>query len=167
MSARSSTSPGLFRAAQHPWILRSKGRARLFAAFAGVVVALGTSLAEWFFYAAGEPALMMMVASNIFAGLLAALLIAGVLGNIVDRAEAVRDRLETIAEMNHHVRNALQLISFSAYQTHDQEVMAGVREGAERIEWALREVLDTGALDVRPVKKIPPAKESPPGKMSA
>lgn len=164
MSARLSTSPGLSRVAQRSWILRSKVRARIFAGFAGAVVAIGTSLAEWFFYAAGEPPLLMMIASNIFAGVLTTLLIAGVLGNIVDRADEVRTRLEMIVEMNHHVRNALQLISYSAYQTHDQEAIAAMHQGSERIEWALRELLDRDAM-ARPLLKKRAADD--PGKMTA
>ncbi len=163
MSARLSTSPGLPRAVQRPWIVRSKARARLFAAAFGLVVIAGTSLAEWFFYKAGEPPLMMMVASDVFAGVLAALLIAGVLGNIVDRADAVRAQLETIAQMNHHVRNGLQLIALSAYHTHDQEAIATIHEGTERIEWALREILGPGPADTPPLQ-TPPAQDHPPRK---
>jgi NAD/NADP transhydrogenase beta subunit len=166
MSARLSTPPSLPRVPEHSWILRSKGRARLFAGLAGVVVAVGTSVAEWFFYQAGEPPLIMMIATDVFAGVLAALLIAGVLGNMVDRTDAVRRQLETIAEMNHHVRNALQLISFSAYYTHDQETISTIRQGAERIEWALREILGSGAME-RPPQETPPADKKPPGQISA
>jgi NAD/NADP transhydrogenase beta subunit len=168
MTARLSTPPSLPRVPEHSWILRSRTRARLFAALAGLGVTAVTTAACWFFYQAGQPPLMMIIASDVFAGVLAALLIAGVLGNILDRSDALRSQLETIAEMNHHVRNALQLISFSAYQTHDQEAIATMRQGSERIEWALREILEPGAGAVGlPPPKKPPAGKHPRGKMSA
>jgi two-component sensor histidine kinase len=51
------------------------------------------------------------------------------------------ERLRIIAEMNHHVRNALQVVSYSADQQQDEEVRTMLRQSSERIEWALREIL--------------------------
>jgi two-component sensor histidine kinase len=53
----------------------------------------------------------------------------------------LRQRLEVIAEMNHHVRNALQVISLSTYSSADQKQLAAIKESVNRIQWALREVL--------------------------
>ncbi len=52
----------------------------------------------------------------------------------------VRQRLETIADMNHHIRNALQVISYVAQNQNSPETKM-MRESIQRIEWALREVL--------------------------
>jgi hypothetical protein len=57
------------------------------------------------------------------------------------RYEAVRQRLEMIAEMNHHIRNALELIQLSAHNTQDAELIANIETAAARIQWALREIL--------------------------
>jgi hypothetical protein len=57
------------------------------------------------------------------------------------RHRAVLQRLETIAELNHHIRNALDQIELSAHTTHDSEVIQRINEAVARIEWALREVL--------------------------
>ncbi len=50
-------------------------------------------------------------------------------------------RLEIIANMNHYVRNHLQVIQYSAYLTKDQQHIQRIEQSLERIEWALREVL--------------------------
>jgi hypothetical protein len=45
-----------------------------------------------------------------------------------------------IAEMNHHVRNALQAIALSPYAEKSKQIEL-IGESAERIQWALREIL--------------------------
>lgn len=50
-------------------------------------------------------------------------------------------RLEVIADMNHHVRNHLQVIQYSAYMTRDKEHIQRIEQSLGRIDWALREVL--------------------------
>jgi len=56
------------------------------------------------------------------------------------RRKLVRERLSTIAEMNHHIRNALQVITYATAADNDESVEL-IRTSVERIEWALREVL--------------------------
>ena len=51
------------------------------------------------------------------------------------------ERLEVISDMNHHVRNDLQVIQYSAYLTKDQEHIQRIEQSLSRIDWALREVL--------------------------
>lgn len=60
---------------------------------------------------------------------------------VCERRENVALRLRTIADMNHHIRNALQTIQLSAYSTKDQQAIGEISEAVERIQWALREVL--------------------------
>ena len=50
-------------------------------------------------------------------------------------------RLEVVADMNHHVRNDLQVIQYSAYMTKDKEHIQRIEQSLGRIDWALREVL--------------------------
>ena len=50
-------------------------------------------------------------------------------------------RMRVIAEMNHHVRNALQPIIYSPFLQEQAEQIRTIQEGTRRIEWALREVL--------------------------
>ena len=53
----------------------------------------------------------------------------------------LRQRVEVIANMNHHLRNALQVIEFNSYSTSDQEKLGAVKSSVNRIQWALRELL--------------------------
>jgi hypothetical protein len=50
-------------------------------------------------------------------------------------------KLEVIAQMNHLVRNDLEIIQYSAYATQNQEHIERIDECLRRIDWALREVL--------------------------
>jgi hypothetical protein len=56
------------------------------------------------------------------------------------RRERLRQRVAAIADMNHHVRNALQVISLSFHGKSQDEISA-IRESVNRIQWALRELL--------------------------
>jgi hypothetical protein len=64
--------------------------------------------------------------------------------------ELVRERVETIAELNHHIRNALQVIKLCGAQpdlASDVRPLQLIKESADRIEWALREVLPKYPID--------------------
>ena|SRR5690349_6535000 len=58
-----------------------------------------------------------------------------------ERRQFVRARLHTISEMNHHIRNALQVISFYSGKDRDERTMAALAQAVNRLEWALSEVL--------------------------
>jgi hypothetical protein len=62
-------------------------------------------------------------------------------------------RLRVIAEMNHHVRNALQPILYSPFLQEQAEQVRTIQEGTRRIEWALREVLPGEAEPAPPESK--------------
>ncbi len=53
-------------------------------------------------------------------------------------------RMQVIAEMNHHVRNALQVISYWGVQERDRQQLRFIHEAVDRIEWALSDVLPRG-----------------------
>ncbi len=65
------------------------------------------------------------------------------------------ERLEVIADMNHYVRNHLQVIQYSAYLTKDQQHIQRIGQSLERIEWALREVLTGKQLQGGPEGGMP------------
>jgi signal transduction histidine kinase len=50
-------------------------------------------------------------------------------------------RMQVIAEMNHHIRNALTPISLSVEAIENQQLIRIISEGVDRIDWALREIL--------------------------
>lgn len=56
------------------------------------------------------------------------------------RYRVIMDKIATISAMNHHVRNALQTISYSPYTEQEKQIRM-IAESVSRIEWALREVL--------------------------
>jgi hypothetical protein len=57
------------------------------------------------------------------------------------RHKLVLRQMRIIAEMNHHVRNALQPILYSPYLKEQAEQVRIIQQGTERIQWALKEVL--------------------------
>jgi len=83
----------------------------------------------------------ILLTSNALTGVVAGFLFYS-LGNIERiRRKALRERLRTIAEMNHHIRNSLQVITYAAATQANTESVEMIRSSVERIEWALREVL--------------------------
>lgn len=77
---------------------------------------------------------------------------------VQNRRRLLQARLEIIADMNHHIRNALQVLSYGAARHGNEKETEMMRESIERIEWALREVLP-GYL---PATHIP-HEPAPPG----
>ncbi len=73
--------------------------------------------------------------------LILGMLAAKLLHNAYNARQQALARLQVIAALNHHVRNALEVISLSAYITHDEEAIRRITEGVNRIDWALREIL--------------------------
>ncbi len=69
-----------------------------------------------------------------------------------------QQRMQVIADMNHHVRNALQVISYWGMQEVDRNQLRLIAEAVERIEWALRDVLPRGVPHQG--LRRPPASES-------
>lgn len=57
------------------------------------------------------------------------------------RLRYVEERLNTISLMNHHIRNALQVIRYAGYIQPGSQQVAEVDDAIKRIDWALREVL--------------------------
>jgi hypothetical protein len=92
----------------------------------------------------GLPRLDMIIFSNGLTGLFAG----GLFWQMAREAKASRDlvaeRMKTIAELNHHIRNALQVIKFLGGQKRsglDDVQLQLINDSVDRIEWALREVL--------------------------
>jgi len=82
---------------------------------------------------------------NIITGILASLV---VFAYEQKRYSQTLENLRIVAEMNHHVRNALQVILCSRiFGEHEQQVKV-IADAARRIEWALREVLPGQREDI-------------------
>ena len=50
-------------------------------------------------------------------------------------------RMQVIAEMNHHIRNALAPIALSVDAIENRQLIRIISDGVDRIDWALREIL--------------------------
>ena len=86
----------------------------------------------------GQPIISIDSLDNIITGILASLV---VFAYEQKRYSQTLENLRIVAEMNHHVRNALQVILCSRiFGEHEQQVKV-IADAARRIEWALREVL--------------------------
>lgn len=88
-----------------------------------------------------------------------ALILGMLAGKLLHNAYKARQyalaRLRVIAELNHHVRNALEVISLSAYITRDEEAIRHIMEGVNRIDWALREILPRESFPIDPGEPPP------------
>jgi hypothetical protein len=92
----------------------------------------------------GLPRLDMLIFSNGLTGLFAGGLFFQMAREEKASRELVAERMKTIAELNHHIRNALQVIKYLGGQKHsglDAVQLQLINDSADRIEWALREVL--------------------------
>ena len=89
----------------------------------------------------GVPRFGLLFTSNALTGIVAGFLFYTLSNNERLRRNAIGQRLRTIAEMNHHIRNALQVITYATAAENSSQSMDLIRSSVERIEWALREVL--------------------------
>lgn len=76
-------------------------------------------------------------------------IIAGLLvyRNEYSRLRYLNEKLKTIELMNHHVRNALQVIMDSVYVHGHAQQLTEIQNSVKRIDWALREILPGRILD--------------------
>ncbi len=122
------------------WILRSPLR------ITTVVVLFGASacLMEYLIHLAVTTSSAMpsvqAVAGSVILGFFAAFFGLLVLTAARERQHKVRDDLRRIAELNHQVRNALQVIVYGEYSPDSSQHRAAVLDGVEKIEAALREL---------------------------
>ena len=130
------------RAHEDSWILSAtSAEIKLVSAFAGFLVFGTAAMWEWIAAREGWSLLPMALVSNVIAGTLAGVFIFMVLRNLRERRLAMLRRLTAIREMNHEIRNALELIQLSAYSTHHQQAIATITDAVDRIQWTLREIL--------------------------
>jgi hypothetical protein len=98
----------------------------------------------------------MLIISNGLTGLFAGGLVYQLAREEKASRELVRARMKTIAELNHHIRNALQVIRFLGGQQRpalDAMQLQLINDAVDRIEWALREVLPRYPLETVDARK--------------
>ena len=111
------------------------------AAVAGLLVGLAMLLMQIAMDSLTGPTERTLLASDVFVGVVTALVTGAALRHYEAHMRADEARLRMVAEMNHHVRNALTAISLSVYAKNDPQLEKITRESIQRIDWALREVL--------------------------
>jgi hypothetical protein len=88
------------------------------------------------------------VLDRTFADVLAAAILGLMALKLVNLAEerrrATLERLRMIGDMNHHIRNALEVIAMSAHGIEDKQAIMRINAAVDRIQWALREILPQG-----------------------
>lgn len=89
-------------------------------------------------------------------------ILAGLLAFFYERQrhKRVERQLRMIADMNHHVRNALQSITYAPYIQSQVEQIHVIRSSVDRIQWALREIL-VGDTQTRSFIPSPADNKSP------
>jgi hypothetical protein len=85
------------------------------------------------------------VRERLLAELLTALILSGLTAKLVqisrERQRLMLARMQVIAEMNHHIRNALSPVSLTLDATENQQLRLVISGAVDRIDWALREIL--------------------------
>ena len=140
MSSTSETSR-LRVPIQQPWSLRiSRGRRVLVSFAVTASVFLSGGVLDWLVLHQHLPRISLMLAGAAVA-LAVGILVFQILTDVQKRYQAVVDRLRVIKELNHHIRNALQVIVFTNVPERSEQVIKQVDTAIIRIDSILREVL--------------------------
>src|SRR5262245_7029648 len=108
----------------------------------------------------GVSSAFMLLLTNTVTGIVAGGLFYQMFRHARAEREMMRARIVTIAEMNHHIRNALQvirmLIAYPPDPAQSGRQVKLINESVDRVEWALREILPKYPAGT----SAPPAQES-------
>ena len=115
-------------------------RVYLFAGAAGAATFAAVYWINWFLARVNLHADATLLDDTIL-GILVAVMVIGIQRQSEFREH--RHKIAVITEMNHHIRNALQIIIYISFKASslDKDEADLLRDAAKRIEWALREVL--------------------------
>lgn len=119
---------------------RSTTVALTLGAFVGFV---NWGLDEVLISVAGHGHRTYMLFVDVITGCFAALAIFAVMYWARERKLRMLGKLEQVGEINHHIRNALQMITLANHDKCDPAMYQIMRDAVERIEWTLQEYLPT------------------------
>jgi hypothetical protein len=120
--------------------IHTQGRAILLALVSALLIFAVSVSADLFLIRDHQPARLTIEISDGISAIVIGVLSYKIFRLQQQRREYVRHKVEVISDMNHHVRNALQVISLTTHGGKQDEIVA-VRESVNRIQWALRELL--------------------------
>ena len=121
-------------------IVRSRQRIAIAVVLSGGIAGVSEYVVHKLVSNSGPLAPIHAVAGAVILGALAAVVTLIVLNTARERHHKIRDDLRRIAELNHQVRNALQVIVYGEYSSGAAEHRQAVLGGVEKIETALREL---------------------------
>ena len=125
-----------------------RGRLRGVAICLAVVSFLLTQGLHWLLFPVDDlDILWRRMVADALASIIIGVLAYRVFRNLVERRRALYERLQLIAELNHHIRNALQVIQFSAQTTQTDEAIGQIDESVRRIAGVLRELAPMERLE--------------------
>jgi uncharacterized membrane protein YgaE (UPF0421/DUF939 family) len=105
----------------------------------GTCIFLTGGLLDWFVIHQYLPRISLMLAGAAVA-LAVGLLVFQILTDVQQRYQTMLDRLRRIVELNHHIRNALQIIAYHNVPERSERGIHQVNSELLRIESVLREV---------------------------
>jgi hypothetical protein len=124
---------------QYPWFaIISRVQRALVGLVVGAFIFLSGGVLDWFVTRRHLPRISLMLGGGAVA-LAVGLLVFQILTDIQERYQAMLDRLRRIAELNHHIRNALQVIAYHNVPERTERAIQQVNAEVVRIESVLRE----------------------------
>lgn len=109
----------------------------LLALLIGILSVAGSFLLDWAIHDLVRP----VYASDILEGGVAALVSGAVLVRMQSRRREMLVRMQIIEDVNHHVRNALTIITLSSAIRQDPELDTQVKDACNRIDWILNDAV--------------------------
>ena len=125
-------------------------RTALLALLAGVVMSGCGFLIDVLVHKANR-----LMASDIYTFALAFLFSYALLRHEARRRAVLSRRMEIAAEVNHHIRNALTGIVYTAAVRSDPALQAVLEDATARIDWVLTTVMPDGANELRWPVQVP------------
>jgi ABC-type bacteriocin/lantibiotic exporter with double-glycine peptidase domain len=118
--------------------IRSDTEIWLLSLVCGIFTFLGTLALQWIIYDRFLHQDGLRLVGSVISGIFAAALVHAMSLRTRHSRLAELRRLESIALMNHHIRNALQAIVLCSGTSESAEI---IRESVNRIEWALSDIV--------------------------
>jgi hypothetical protein len=125
---------------QPPWFaILSPARKALAALTVAAVIFLGGGVLDWLVVRQHLPRISLML-GGVAVSFAIGLLVFRILSDIQTRYQELLDRLKRIAGLNHHIRNALQVIAYNSALSETGPAIKPVTVQIARIESVLSEV---------------------------
>jgi signal transduction histidine kinase len=117
-------------------------RLRWVASCLAVISFLVTQALHWLLFPVDNlDQLMRRMLGDALAAVLIGCLAYRVFRDLAERRRALYERLQLIGELNHHIRNALQVIQLSAMTTQNEQAIHQIDESVQRVSSVLHDLV--------------------------